>query len=130
MIIQYTKEGAYIQFALSKSVAINSTIKSYLTTLKLINVILSITQYKCPSLHHLINVWRTNYQIELKKKLAGSSSCLFLAPRAGSLDEVWMLLHHTPRLKRFHGLLSMSSYTVCPCFCITASVSQLASSTG
>jgi hypothetical protein len=52
------------------------------------------------------------------------------APRAGSLDEVWMLLHHTPRLKRIHGLLSMSSCMVCPCFCMTASVSQLASSTG
>jgi hypothetical protein len=41
-----------------------------------------------------------------------------------------MLLHHTPRLERFHGLLLMSSWTVCPCFKIVASVSQLASSTG
>jgi hypothetical protein len=32
--------------------------------------------------------------------------------------------------QRFHGLLSMRSCTVCPCFKITASVSQLASSTG
>jgi hypothetical protein len=41
-----------------------------------------------------------------------------------------MLLHHTPSLENFHGLLSMSSCMVCPCFCISASVSQLASSTG
>jgi hypothetical protein len=34
------------------------------------------------------------------------------------------------RLENFHELLSMSSCTVCPCFCISASFSQLASSTG
>ena len=50
--------------------------------------------------------------------------------RVGSLDVLAMLLHHTPRLEKFHGLLSMSSCMVCPCFCITAFVSQLASSTG
>jgi hypothetical protein len=27
-----------------------------------------------------------------------------------------MLLHHTPSLENFHGLLSMSSRMVCPCF--------------
>jgi hypothetical protein len=32
--------------------------------------------------------------------------------------------------QRFHGLLSMSSCTVCPCFCMFVSGSQLASSTG
>jgi hypothetical protein len=41
-----------------------------------------------------------------------------------------MLLHHTPWLENFHGLLSMSSCMVCPCFWISASFSQLASSTG
>jgi hypothetical protein len=41
-----------------------------------------------------------------------------------------MLLHHTPRLENFHGLLSMSSYTICPCFCISSSFSQLTSSIG
>jgi hypothetical protein len=50
--------------------------------------------------------------------------------RAGSFDVSAMLLHHTLSLENFHGLLSMSSCTVCPCFCIPASVSQLASSTG
>jgi hypothetical protein len=86
-------------------------------------------QYKCASYMNAfsLNVWRNN--IKCFKICAGAVQ-LFFAPRAGSLDEVWMLLHHTPRLKRFHGLLSMSSCTVCPCFCITASVSQLASSTG
>jgi hypothetical protein len=47
--------------------------------------------------------------------------------RAGSLK---MLLHHTPWLEKFHGLLSMSSCTMCPCFWISTSFSQLASSTG
>jgi hypothetical protein len=46
---------------------------------------------------------------------------------AGSLE---MLLHHTPLLENFHGLLSMSSHTVCPCLWISTSFSQLASSTG
>jgi hypothetical protein len=32
--------------------------------------------------------------------------------------------------QRFHGLLSMRSCMVCPCFCMTSSGSQLASSTG
>jgi hypothetical protein len=41
-----------------------------------------------------------------------------------------MLLHHTPSLENFHGLLSMSSYMVFPCLFISVSVSQLASSTG
>jgi hypothetical protein len=41
-----------------------------------------------------------------------------------------MLLHHTPSLENFHGLLSMSSCTVCSCFCISTLVSLLASSTG
>jgi hypothetical protein len=50
--------------------------------------------------------------------------------RVGSLDVLAMLLHHTPSLEIFHGLLSMSSCTVCSCFCISASVSQLAYSTG
>jgi hypothetical protein len=57
-----TKEGAYIPFALSKSETIKSTINSYLTTLKLINAFLSTIQYKCASLHQLINAWRNNYQ--------------------------------------------------------------------
>jgi hypothetical protein len=49
---------------------------------------------------------------------------------AGLLDVLAMLLHHTPLLEKVHGLLSMSSCTVCPCFCMSALLSQLASSTG
>jgi hypothetical protein len=41
-----------------------------------------------------------------------------------------MLLHHTPLLETFHGLLSMISHMVCPCLWISTSFSQLASSTG
>jgi hypothetical protein len=57
-----------------------------------------------------------------------SSSC----PLAFTLAHLmWeMLLHHTPLLGKFHGLLSMSSCMVYPCFWIFPSVSQLASSTG
>ena len=80
---------------------------------------------------------RNEYQGEIQnkkeKRFAGLSSCSIYSPRADSYDVFRthrMLLHHTPRLKRFHGLLSMSSCTVCPCFCITAFLSQLASSTG
>jgi hypothetical protein len=47
----------------------------------------------------------------------------------GSLDELAMLLHHT-RLENIHGILSMISCMVHPCFCISASVYQLASLTG
>jgi hypothetical protein len=65
-----------------------------------------------------------------QKHMCWHCPAVLLYPRAGSLDEVWMLLHHTPRLKRIQGLLSMSSCIMCPCFWITASVSQLASSTG
>jgi hypothetical protein len=68
-------------------------------------------------------------QIQEKLKIcAGSSSCLL--PSALARLILAMLLHHTPSLENFHGLLSMSSCMVCPCFCISASVSQLASSTG
>ena len=71
--------------------------------------------------------WRNNSQVFQNVCWccpAVSSKC------AGSLDEWAMLLHHTPRLENFHGLLSMSSYMVCPCLCIIASFSQLAPSTG
>jgi hypothetical protein len=61
---------------------------------------------------------------------AGAVQLSLLSPRAGSYDELRMLLHHTPWLKRFHGLLPMSSCTVCPCFRVIASSSQLASSNG
>jgi hypothetical protein len=77
---------------------------------------------------------RNNTKVNSKsKRFAGLSSCSILSPRADSYDVFGthrMLLHHTPRLKRFHGLLLMRSCTVCPCFKITVSVSQLASSTG
>jgi hypothetical protein len=57
-----TKEGAYIPFALSNSSTIKSTINSYLRALNLINVFLSTIQYKCASLHQLINAWPNKYQ--------------------------------------------------------------------
>jgi hypothetical protein len=62
----------------------------------------------------------------ISKFVLGAFPAVFCL-RAGSLE---MLLHHTPLLENFHGLLSMSSRTVCPCLWISASFSQLASSTG
>ena len=78
IIIQCTKEGAYIPFSLSKFTTIKSTINSYLTALKLLNASAikgrelicsrSITMYKYASLHQLINVCRNKYQGEIQKK--------------------------------------------------------------
>jgi hypothetical protein len=139
ILIQCTKEGAYIPFSLSNSTTIKSTINSYLTALNLLNVFLSTKDeslkaqgplYNTSALHshQHVNVFAQQFQGVSKfwcwRCPTVSSRC------AGSLDVLWMLLHHTPRLERFHGLLSMSSCTVCPCFCIVASFSQLASSTG
>jgi hypothetical protein len=115
-----TKEGAYIPFSLSKvklsnlqlipiySIKSNKCLSYLRTRAYLLKVLL---QYKCASLHQLINAWRNNYQGKIQKEVCWLVQLSF-SPRAGSLDEVWMLLHHTPRLKRFHGLLSMSSCTV------------------
>jgi hypothetical protein len=79
---------------------------------------------------HLNDSFKIAQQLQgiFKICVGGLSSCLL--PRAGSLDVLAMLLHHTPSLENFHGLLSMSSCMVYPCFCISASVSQLAYSTG
>jgi hypothetical protein len=41
-----------------------------------------------------------------------------------------MLLHHTLLAEKFHELLFMSSCTICPCFWMSPSLSQLASSIG
>jgi hypothetical protein len=100
----------------------------------------NIKTIKCLPIYHTIKVHSyecfhsnggaTIFPKYFKNVCAGAVQLFFLFLCTGSLDEMWMLLHHTPRLKRFHGLLSMSSCTVCPCFWITASVSQLASSTG
>jgi hypothetical protein len=32
---------------------------------------------------------------QFKMYVLALSSCMFFTPRAGSLDEVWMLLHHS-----------------------------------
>jgi hypothetical protein len=58
----------------------------------------------------------------------GFSSCPIVSALACLMSA--MFLHHNPGLENFHGLLSMSSLMVCPCLCISASLSQLASSTG
>jgi hypothetical protein len=71
--------------------------------------------------------WHNNLR-EFQNLCWRLSSCPIASALARLMWE--MLLHHTPSLEKFHGLLSMSSCTVCPCFCISASVSQLASSTG
>ena len=78
-----------------------------------------------PFLNCLINVWHIKPQ-----KHSDNSSCAKMRwrlPHARLL--LAMLLHHTPSLVNFHGLLSMRSRMVYPCFWIFASFSQLAYST-
>jgi hypothetical protein len=79
-----------------------------------------------PFLNYFIYVWC----IELQN-ISNNSSC---AKMHWCLSHtrllLVMLLHHTPSLENFHGLLSMSSHTIRPCFWISASFSHLASSTG
>ena len=70
-----------------------------------------------------VNQIRSNFKI-----CVGLSSCPIASMLARLMWE--MLLHHTPSLENFHGLLSMISCMVFPCFCISASFSQLASSSG
>jgi hypothetical protein len=78
------------------------------------------------SLNYYIDVWRIKLQ-----NISNNSSCAKMHWRLSHARLLLaMLLHHTPSLENFHGLLSMSSHMVCPCFWISASFSQLASSTG
>jgi hypothetical protein len=48
------------------------------------------------ALHHMNTLMfgATIIKVKFKKWFVGLSNCFFFAPRAGSLDEVWMLLHH------------------------------------
>jgi hypothetical protein len=50
-------------------------------------------QYNTSALHYInpLMLGATNIKVKFKKKFDGLSS--YLSPRAGSLDEVWMLLH-------------------------------------
>ena len=90
--IKCTKEGAYNLFSLSRTGTIKSTINSYLTTLKLLNAFLSILQYKCASLWMLHK--RAAQQFPRYFKIwCWRCPVVLLPPRAGSLGEVWMLLH-------------------------------------
>jgi hypothetical protein len=75
--------------------------------------------------------------INISKHFQNMCLVLFQLSLISALSRCWlclhalaMLLHHTPSLKKFHGLLSMSSRMVCPCFWISSSFSQLESSTG
>jgi hypothetical protein len=116
----------------------NLELNSYQPALTILNVVYLLKdesyplkvhlQYtKCTSLNLLINVHATVSRC-FPKICARRLPTVFRF-RAGSLDVLAMLLHHTPRLENFHGLLSMSSYTVCPFFYISYFLSQLASST-
>jgi hypothetical protein len=79
-----------------------------------------------PFLNYFIYVWCIKHQnISNNSSCSKMHWCLFQARLL-----LAMLLHHTPSLENFHGLLSMRSCIVCPCFYISSSFSQLASSTG
>jgi hypothetical protein len=83
-------------------------------------------------LNYYINI-RTFFSKQLKTLLQRAEMCWRLSQlsSASALACCWrcscIIL---PCLKKFHGLLSMSSRTVCPCFWISASFFQLASSIG
>jgi hypothetical protein len=80
-----------------------------------------------PSFNYHIYVRRINFKVISKFTLA-----LVQLSFASALARLMlaMLLHHTPSLENFHGLLSMSLRMACPCFWIFALFSQLESSTG
>jgi hypothetical protein len=131
-------EGVYIPFPSCALKLSNLELNSYLPALTILNddylpkdeslKAQGPLQYaKCTFINGSFKICATISKAFSKFMLACPAVLRF---HAGSLDELAMLLHHTPRLENFHGLLSMSSCTVCPCFCITASVSQLTSSTG
>ena len=82
---------------------------------------------KVPSVNDLIYVWRISFKGKFKNLCWRVPSYPLSSALARLSRE--MLLHHTPSLENFHGLLSMSSRMVCPCFWISTSFSQLASST-
>jgi hypothetical protein len=116
-------EGVYIWFSSCTLKLSNLHIQFYLLALTPINAFYllrmrAITQglfrlHKCASLNCHIYVCASNPR-EIQKfvlalvqlSFASTLACLMLA----------MLLHHTPSLENFHGILSMSSRTVCPCF--------------
>jgi hypothetical protein len=88
-MLQCTKEGAYIPFALLNSTTIKSTMNSYLPALKPLNAFLSTIQYKCASYECLhLSGGATTFQSISKVYVLALSSCIFPAPRAGLLDEL------------------------------------------
>jgi hypothetical protein len=97
IMLQCTKEGAYIPFSLSNSTTIKSTINSYLTTLNLLNAFLSTKDESLKAqgpftiqvrffMNAFIKVWRNKFSKHFKI-LCWRCPAVFSAPRAGSLDE-------------------------------------------
>jgi hypothetical protein len=139
IIFQIYNEGVYISFPSCALKLSNLSIKFYLPTfithkgsyLLWIRGDLSRSFYNntsMPPLNDLIN-----YSKIFSKNVLGdfpAVSHLCTISLLAKLARLAMLLHHTPSLENFHGLLSMSLHIVCPCFWISTSFSQLSSSTG
>jgi hypothetical protein len=66
----------------------------------------------CLSLTITFKFWH----ICLQKFINNSSCAQIMLHLPHTRLTLAMLLHHTPSLENFHGLLSMSSLTVCLCF--------------
>jgi hypothetical protein len=131
-------EGVYIHFPSSYLKLSNLRIQFYLLALTRLNAsyLLRMRAISSRSIYNIQVHLILNDSFKIMQQLPRQFQNLVLAYpaifcfHAGSLDVLAMLLHHTPLLENFHGLLSMSSCTVCPCFKISSSFSQLASSTG
>jgi hypothetical protein len=122
IMLQMHNEGVYILFPSCALKLSNLHIQFYLLALTILNAsYLLRTRAKGSRSDYNVQVrfilmtllcLRNNSKVISKFVLACPAVLRF---HAGSLDVKAMLLHHTPRIENFHGLLSMSSRTVCPC---------------
>jgi hypothetical protein len=69
-----------------------------------------------------------NSELNAQVEIMSFFRCPLFASMRALLTLKAILLHHTPLVKKIHGLLSMSSCIVFPCFKISGLVTQLASS--
>jgi hypothetical protein len=88
----------------------------------------NLKKHKCECIlsRYYINV--LSFQIQNIFKMCAGEIPVVLRFFIFFVGLLTMLLHHIPLAKQIHELLFMSSCTICPCFWISASLSQLESS--
>jgi hypothetical protein len=125
IILQLYNEGVYIPFPSSTLKLSNLSIKFYLPTFVTHkgSYILWMRVDRSRSFYNNTSMPPLNEFIIISKHFQKMCSVLFQLSLISTLSRYWlclhtlvMLLHHTPSLEKFHGILSMSSRTVCPCF--------------